>query len=200
MGTRHLIAVVVDDEMKVAQYGQWDGYLDGQGRDVVKFLTKLSSLARFKEQVRQCTFIDDEEVEKRWKSVGAKDGMATMDQSAKFNETWPELHRDTGAKILDLIMAKPRGLTDSSSFAADSLFCEFAYVIDLDNGELEIYGGFVTEGHAEGRFSKLSVDQEHRGDKKYYPVKPSAVLKIADLPKAFDDYEAKCTAEREAEE
>lgn len=26
MGTRHLTAVVIDGDYKVAQYGQWDGY------------------------------------------------------------------------------------------------------------------------------------------------------------------------------
>lgn len=40
MGTRHLIEVVVDGQIKVAQYGQWDGYPSGQGVDVLKFLAE----------------------------------------------------------------------------------------------------------------------------------------------------------------
>ena len=30
MGTRHLIAVQLDGEYKIAQYGQWDGYPEGK--------------------------------------------------------------------------------------------------------------------------------------------------------------------------
>lgn len=34
MGTRHLIKVKYKGEIKVSQYGQWDGYPDGQGLDI----------------------------------------------------------------------------------------------------------------------------------------------------------------------
>jgi hypothetical protein len=38
MGTRHLIEVKIDGELKVAQYGQWDGYLTGQGVNIADFI------------------------------------------------------------------------------------------------------------------------------------------------------------------
>ena len=38
MGTRHLICVVKDNEYKLAQYGQWDGYPEGQGVNILRFL------------------------------------------------------------------------------------------------------------------------------------------------------------------
>lgn len=34
------------------------------------------------------------------------------------------------------------GLVNSEEFAADSLFCEWAYVIDLDKNTFEVYQGF----------------------------------------------------------
>lgn len=40
MGTRHLIAAVIDGEYKIAQYGQWDGDPEGQGLTVLDFLLK----------------------------------------------------------------------------------------------------------------------------------------------------------------
>lgn len=46
MGTRHLIIVVSQQEVKVAQYGQWDGYPDGQGKRILTFLRK-AKLGRF---------------------------------------------------------------------------------------------------------------------------------------------------------
>ena len=38
MGTRNLTAVYIDGEYKVAQYGQWDGYPEGQGMTALTFL------------------------------------------------------------------------------------------------------------------------------------------------------------------
>ena len=38
MGTRHLIIVKSEGKTKVAQYGQWDGYPTGQGKDIAIFL------------------------------------------------------------------------------------------------------------------------------------------------------------------
>ena len=40
MGTRNLTMVISNGKTKVAQYGQWDGYPDGQG------MTALSTLKR----------------------------------------------------------------------------------------------------------------------------------------------------------
>ena len=38
MGTRNLTAVYLDGQYKVAQYGQWDGYPEGQGITALTFL------------------------------------------------------------------------------------------------------------------------------------------------------------------
>ena len=38
MGTRHLICAHKDGKYPIAQYGQWDGYPEGQGVDVLSFL------------------------------------------------------------------------------------------------------------------------------------------------------------------
>lgn len=42
MGTRHLTCVVKNNEYKVAQYGQWDGYPSGQGVNILNFLKEMS--------------------------------------------------------------------------------------------------------------------------------------------------------------
>lgn len=42
MGTRNLTAVYLDGQYKVAQYGQWDGYPEGQGITVLTFLLSLA--------------------------------------------------------------------------------------------------------------------------------------------------------------
>lgn len=56
---------------------------------------------------------------------------------------YPSLHRDTGAKILHLVAAatEPVPIVKEVEFIADTSLCEWAYVVDLDIGTLEVYAG-----------------------------------------------------------
>ena len=199
MGTRNLTCVVVEGEMKVAQYGRLGGYLSGQGKTIVDFLARMSKsdLAAFAENVRKCTWIDPKEVERRIKSVGSEDGWMTLDQSAQWAAKWPELSRDTGGGILALIAESPRELQDEHEFAAHSLFCEWAYVVDFDAKVLEIYEGFQKTAHSKGRFHKLDIKQGHPGDTQYYPVKLVKKLPFKKLAKEFTTFVAAAEAEKD---
>jgi hypothetical protein len=182
MGTRHLIAVVVDGEPRIAQYGQWDGYLKGQGTTIVAFLQGVD-LEAFKEKVRKTKMLTQEEVTARWKASGADGEWVSMEVAAKFKESWEHLSRDSGAKTLDYVMAaeNPEVLPSSWDFAADSLFCEYAYVIDLDGGFFEVYKGFQEAPHTDGRFHMLEADQDHR-TAAYYPVRLIEKFPIRAIP------------------
>lgn len=164
MGTRHLIMVVHEEKTKIAQYGQWDGYPEGQGVTVLNFARKLK-LDKFKEalkKVRFSTEADEKKKDKFLKSIGSKDGWMTMDQAEKYHKAYPYNSRDIGAGILDLVLNSKDEeivLVDSTSFAADSLFCEWAYVIDLDKNQLEVYSGFNKSAVGpEERFATLKTE------------------------------------------
>ena len=203
MGTRHLTCVVERREMKVAQYGQWDGYLSGQGQTIVDFISKLtkSGLQKLRQHVRECTWINPKEVERRLKSAGARDGWMTLDQSKKWTKQYPELSRDTGAGILALILKDgPKQLQDEREFA-ESLFCEWAYVVDLDNEVLEVYEGFQKTKHAKGRFASMSRGKDPDGStSEYFPVKLVKKLPFRNIAKAFETFRAKFEAAKEAKE
>ena len=165
MGTRHLTVVVVDGEFKVAQYGQWDGYPSGQGSDILAFLY-INDMDKFREAARATRFITDEES----KAIDKKHG-------TEWKRYYPQLSRDVGSDILKMVYEGTTELYDSSDFANDSLFCEYAYVIDLDNNVLEVYEGFNHEKILEGRF--LSKDSN---DSEYEPVKLIKTYGLDDLP------------------
>jgi len=93
MGTRHLICVVKDGEYKVAQYGQWDGYLSGQGQDIVKFIIKSMEKDKFLNSLDKCRFID---VEGKDKELIDSDNR-TPEQIEWYNTF---LIRDLGSGIL----------------------------------------------------------------------------------------------------
>ena len=50
MGTRHLTVVIKDNEIKLSQYGQWDGYFIYTG---VKFLEFVKGKLQSKRKKRQ---------------------------------------------------------------------------------------------------------------------------------------------------
>lgn len=170
MGTRNLIAVVLDGEFKVAQYCQWDGYLSGQGNGILEFLNNESfDLEIFKDQLRKCVFLQE-------------------GQELEFS---PYTSRDTGSDILSLIYTERElnqiELIDISKFAADGLFCEFAYVLDLDNEILEVYEGFAkkNENKIPDRFSHLTEYIDPDSD--YGMVELWFTIPFNELPQKFKD-------------
>lgn len=185
MGTRSLICVFKDGKYKVAQYSQWDGYPEGQGIGVLKFLTKEMDRNLFETKLNMIRFGTEEELNKQWKECGADDsGWVNMEVSNRHKKLYPENDRDTGSNILSIIQNtnKPLVLENSLEFAADSLFCEWAYVIDLDKNTFEVYEGFNQEPLDDNeRFSFLDYNPPHRTDK-YYPVRLVAIFDINNLP------------------
>lgn len=180
MGTRHLISVVKDNNYKVAQYGQWDGYPEGQGLVVLNFLRDCD-IDKFKSQVDKCKFIEDENFFKNaYKELGInpRDGLITMEEADRFAAEYPQLSRDMGGKILNFIYNNDNVLLENSiDFANDSLFCEWVYVVDLDNKKLEVYEGFNQ--------SPLSKDERFFGcsdDNGFHPVKHVISFNLDSLP------------------
>lgn len=169
MGTRNLTCVVKDGDYKVAQYGQWDGYPEGQGATILEFLSSGLDRKLFESRLDDCVFITDEQIEKLW-SKGVK----------QFGTMYPELSRDTGAEILSLIQKStaPVWLSNGIEFAKDGLFCEWCYVIDLDKNTFEVYEGF-------GKTS-MSEDERFYADKVdgsgYFPVHHVVSFCLDDLP------------------
>jgi len=183
MGTRNLTIVVLNNTIRVAQYCQWDGYPEGQGKTILSFL-KTANLEEFKEKVAALVEADDNYVKDLWVKCGASPAsdFVNMDVSAKFEKDYPQFHRNTGADILSMIAkAKPGfAVRLDTEFAADSLFCEFAYVVDLDNSTLEFYAGFNEKPlTSEERFFFL---QKEGGDRGYYPVKLVSTYSLNALP------------------
>lgn len=142
MGTRHLTIVKADNKVKVAQYGQWDGYPTGQGLNIAEFL-KVVDLKKFKKQVLKLGVWTDKEIDEAYKKHGHKGGeWVSMDISDKVKEEFPELSRDYGSGILQLIHeGKVKKVVLNESFKEDNLFCEYWYEIDLDEETISVHGG-----------------------------------------------------------
>ena len=107
MGTRNLTAVYVDGEYKVAQYGQWDGYPEGQGMTCLtfarNFLANKAGREAFADKVRACSWITKEEIDSINEQI-------RRDAIKKWSVIWPELSRDTCSEILEMVAKSENGL------------------------------------------------------------------------------------------
>ena len=194
MGTRHLIMAVKDGKTRLAQYGQWDGYPSGQGVDVLKFVSSKQRRAKLSKVLDKVQFLTQADLDRGYEKVGVQKGAFGLNkkQSDSFNRMFPLLSRDHGANILTLLLSadKPQ-LVNSEEFAGDSLFCEWAYVIDFDKQTFEVYKGFNTSEPLDkhDRFFGTKND-----NKKYYPIKMIADWKFDEIPSRakFFEYLADC--------
>ena len=177
MGTRNLTIVQLDGEYKVAQYGQWDGYPECGGLEALTFARKLADAAvrsRFEANVRKCRYLTESEIDEINHRI-------QTGEITNWPKVYPELSRDTGRRILDMIYDREDGmrLNNEIEFAADSLFCEWAWLIDLDANRFEAYKGFNKEPLREDdRFAFLNGKDEQG----YYPIRIVADWDLNGLP------------------
>ncbi len=131
MSTRSLTKIILNNQVKVAQYGQYDGNLTGAGSIIANFisenLNKDWKLERFKELVNNLIPITDREtlfklIKEKWSNQSLPDAFVV----------------ETGAEILNIINDH---LTDyvflTPEFEKDFL-CEFCYTINLDNETVKV--------------------------------------------------------------
>lgn len=178
MGTNNLTAVFVGGEYKVAQYGQWDGYPSGQGMKVLSFLRR-ADLKEFERKCKAVSWISKEERQATLDKCGVR-GMAPYTDMQRWGKVYPHLHRDTGAKVLQLIADSPDAIKLSNHINfAGALFCEWAYVVDLDKETFEAFKGFNTEPLGSHERFK---DFPRESDSEYYPIRLLRSWPLSQLP------------------
>ncbi|MET3536751.1 hypothetical protein [Chryseobacterium limigenitum] len=190
MGTRNLTVVVHNKEAKIASYGQFDGYPDSLGLKLIKFYSNPENTKNLKEilpKVRLWNDKDQKLQDEFLESIGCTNGILNEKQKEAFKKRYPFRYRErygklTEGQILEVLLefAHLDELTtiDAYDFASDSLFCEWAYVIDYDKNTFEVYKGLNTSGISEeDRFYSL-----YDGENDYYPVKIIATFPLNNLP------------------
>jgi hypothetical protein len=153
MGTRHLITAFDEQgELKVAQYGQWDGYPEGQGitmLNILRYTTRTDYTGKLVSEVAnglaRCRWGSEDELNAIYNSFPEMNYVGT-DDSKKFDTLYPNLTRDTGADILNVVAWSVGEvlLVDSSDFAEDELFCEGIYSVNYQSQMFTSKFGLLT--------------------------------------------------------
>jgi hypothetical protein len=190
MGTRGFITFVVGGVEKTT-YTQFDSYPEGVGISVLSVLREEilngnpTNRLRLIERARGLRVVD-ESVTPSPLDIEALELWTDryVDTLNPHQPSWYQLLRHTQGSIDDILTAGY--LLDAADFPRDSLFAEWGYVIDLDDGDLEVYEGFQTEPHDVGRFaSRGPVNGEPGYENRvsvYYPCKRVAAWPLDELP------------------
>jgi len=175
MGTRHVTGVLKDGEYKIAQYGQWDGYPEGQGNTILKFLRNKKRVAKLKktlDKVRFTNEADEKESEEWFDSIGSKNGWLNMDQAKLYKEKYPLRTRDNGAEILQMVIDRSKDdeivlLNSTGDLLSKDSWIEWAYVIDFDENKLKIYRGGGQDPYHEYSLDEIPTIKQLVADVEY---------------------------------
>ena len=138
MTTRSLTAVKLDGSYKVANFGHYDGYPTGQGIYALKFLLEKMQKEKFIKRLSQLHF--------------AKTDKEKFESQKRQNEF-------DGALILEYIQnSNDNIVVNNLKFLEDTIYCQWAYVIDFDNNTFEIYSNNRTSE----KYGKLNNRREFR--------------------------------------
>lgn len=188
MGTRGLIGIRVDGKY-FGVYNHFDSYLSGLGVTIIEFIHKLNEKKKwkqFKENVRKIELVSlDTTPSKELKAKYLK--YTDLDVSSQSLNDWYCLLRDTqnGIWLNEVFKGDLEHVIDGSDFILDSLFCEYAYILDLDNCKLEFYRGFQRVKQKNNPFGTGRLEKEWEDGTKhkseYYPCKLITKIKFKDI-------------------
>jgi len=137
---------------KVA-YNHCDSYPSGLGKLAIEFIKRnnLQGLKAIEQGIR----LVDEEGSPSDEDLKKYDAFCNMNVGGpEEGISWYKLLRNAQGDFeafengLDVMI-------DGADFLKDSLFCEWAYIINLDDSVLEIYKGFNKSEYAAGRYAKV---------------------------------------------
>jgi hypothetical protein len=154
MGTRNLTKVIDKDGItRVAQYGQWDGYPDGQGKSMLAFISEYKMLDKIELSLSKCRWIDQDQIDTLYNRYAH---LTIFDELRKevngLAIAFPTISRDTCTDILKVIVYSNEDveLSDESDFENDQLMCEGIYTLNYQTRE------FISTYH--GKTVKFSFD------------------------------------------
>ena len=173
MGTRGSVGFILNDQYK-ASYNHFDSYPTGLGQDMADFVNKVNAedgWNKIKKEVKKVKLVSEEKQPTKPQIEKYMAFSNTGIGSGDIKDWYCLLREVQGAVALEKIYEGTLShMIDSTNFIKDSLFCEWAYIINLDEMTFEIYKGFQKNADPTNRFGQTNDDG-------YYPCK-----KIVSIP------------------
>lgn len=139
MSTRGAFGFRINNKDKIT-YKHMDSYPDDLGREILDFIN-ISTIEQLSQVAQDIILVDNTQTPSKFQIESCKK-WSILSTSNENNPDWYCLLRKAQGK-LDPYIQGLNYMMDSSDFLCDSLYCEYAYIIDIDSGFLEVYSGYV---------------------------------------------------------
>ena len=175
MGTRGTYGFRKNGTDKLT-YNHYDSYPDYLGRQVVEFcqnhsIEELNKIFDKTIMVNESDTPTEEQIKEC-----IENGFSDFSVSSESKTDWYCLLRNCQGDLECLADANDHAyMTNSFDFIKDSLFCEYAYIINLDDEVLEFYEGFQKKPQEGNRYGTKADDSG------YYPCKLSLTIPLNEI-------------------
>jgi hypothetical protein len=177
MGTRGSLGFIVDDKPYL-NYNHFDSYPDVLGEEVLNFIVEINEKngwEKFRENGKNVIQLEgkrvtDTEIQERYKKYS---NLSVSDQT--LEDPYCLFREIQDSWMNEIYKGELQHFFFNNSFIKDSLFCEYAYIINLDTMKLEFYDGFQKKSQKNNRFGETPNEDG------YYPSRLIAVFNLNNI-------------------
>ena len=170
-------------------YNHFDSYPDYLGRKIVEFC-KETSIKKMNEIFNKIILVD-ENTKPTKEQITECLNYYNGNVSNQTVDDWYCLLREAQGDI-DVYKNGLRYMIDDHDFIKNSLFCEYAYIINLDTNSLEFWVGFQKEPDVTNRYGTEKEDGYYPCKMvAYYPIEPE-YMDQHDVQEYVDDMNKLC--------
>ena len=162
MGTRGIYGLRKNGKDKLT-YNHFDSYPEGLGKDILTFIAENKSKLN---NVYDNIVLVEEDTTPTQEQIEDCKEYTDLSVSEKSTADWYCLLRNIQG-YLTPYLDKKCYMINNEDFIKDSLFCEYGYIINLDENVLEFWIGFQKSPMQGNRYGIEEIDKDYG----YYPCK-----------------------------
>ena len=173
MSTSGFVGIALNNTLK-GYYNHADSYPESLGVAIIRFLNK-ANLETFAENLKYVTLVNENDTP----TADQIEQCQNFADAAISTQNWYGLLRNLqfDGYLYAIEQGHVKHMLDGTLFPTNSMYCEYAYVIDLDRRVFEYYKGFQKAPKEDNRFGCEKIDG-------FYPVKLILTWSLDDLSSA----------------
>lgn len=189
MGTRGLIGFRYKRK-EYLTYNHLDSYFEELGKNIVLQIETMKKLGWeiVKERVSNLRLVKEEDKPTKKDKDHIKRFILIENKGNQSDDDWYFLLKGAEGSLRSYLRIGI--MEDSSTFVNDSLFCEYAYIVNLDTMKFEIYVGLQRSPHKKGRYGKRQGGKKdsnfipsYLGEKEFFPIALLQTYPLDNIPK-----------------
>lgn len=167
-------------------YNHFDSYPDELGRNILSFI-KGHSVEEMNAFYNRIIMVSEQAIPTTQEIENCIINQSIdLNVSTRSYNDWYCLLRYLQGELGALYECKISYMIDEHEFIKDSLFCKYAYIINLDTNKLEFYKGFQTKPQKGNRYGETSLGQ-------FYPCAliaeiPFTLIHHTDIDKIINQF------------